>query len=98
MLYQHLLVRNGYEQTIMNGLKAKKKHTSMNTMFYQQKKKTYGILFSTKKEFFQKYASVCFYFYQGSPLACVGLEKVYEIFPWKSNDWLIAWLAAVLAY
>ena len=62
------------------------------------KKKTYGILFSTKKEFFQKYASVCFYSYQGSPLACVGLEKVYEIFSWKSNDWLIAWLAAVLAY
>ena len=39
MLYQHLLVRNGYEQTIMSGLKAKKKHTSMNTMFYKKKKK-----------------------------------------------------------
>ena len=52
MLYQRLLVRNDYEQTIMNGLKAKKKDTSMNTMFYKKK-----ILL---KDFFQKYASVCF--------------------------------------
>ena len=55
MLYQRLLVRNDYEQTIMNGLKAKKKDTSMDTLFY--KKKGYFFLL---KDFFQKYASVCF--------------------------------------
>ena len=58
----------------------------------------YGILFSTKRDFFWKCASACFYPYQGSPVACVSLEKVYEIFSWKSNDWLIGWLAALLAY
>ena len=56
MLYQRLLVRNDYEQKIMNGLKAKKKHTSMDIMFY--KKKGYFFLL---KGFFQKYALVCFY-------------------------------------
>ena len=49
MLYQRLLVRNDYEQTIMNGLKAKKKDTSMNTMFYKKKR-----IFFSAKRFFPK--------------------------------------------
>ena len=83
MLYQHLLVRNGYEQTSMNGLKAKKKHTSMNTMFYQQKKKHMGYFFPLKKNFSKNMPLSIFTLIKAAHLHVWVQKKSMRSFPGK---------------